>query len=84
MASLSVWDALLPRFVTETCALEATTYGWAPVCKVTELEHYEVPDAVAEVRSFNVFGVGLLPKIVSDPRPIRAEDRHGDGCRQDL
>lgn len=79
MASLSRWvDRLIPRFITEACALEATEVGFVPVCRVGQLELDEVPDAVAEVRSFNLFGVGLFPRIISEPRPFTSGDRYVD------
>lgn len=65
----TILDVLIPRFMTEEVALADTGDSYVIACSVVDLEPGEIPDAVATMRIFNLFGFALFPKMIGEPRP---------------
>lgn len=63
-------DVVIPRFITEDVALEYDDErgGWDIVCSVKDIQEGEEFEAFATVKSFNLFGYGLFPRMVGEVR----------------
>lgn len=68
-------DIIIPRFLTEDVAVELLECAHCdeqhvlPVCAMYDVALGETFDGVATMRSFNLFGFGLFPRIIGEPRP---------------
>jgi len=62
-------DIVMPRFITEEVALIDTGDRYEPVCSMVDVQDGERFDAVATFRSFNLFGIGLRPKMIGKVKP---------------
>lgn len=76
-ALLRLLDILIPRFITEDVAVKINKAschggdGWHDgeiVCSMRDVEPGEVFDGIVPVRSFNLFGYALCPKLAG---PVR-------------
>lgn len=65
-----ILDVVIPRFITEDVALEYNDEqeGWDIVCPVKNIQEGEEFEAFATVKSFNLFGYGLFPRMVGEVR----------------
>lgn len=63
-----ILDVIVPRFIREDVALEYNDEqeGWDIVCSVKDIQEGEEFEAFATVKSFNLFGYGLFPRMVGE------------------
>lgn len=62
-------DIVIPRFVIEDVALVDCGDHYEIVCSMADLAPGESYDAVATAHCFNLFGIALFTKLVSEVRP---------------
>ena len=77
-------DLILPRFITEDVALIDTGDGLEIGCRLADVRHGERFAAVATIRSFNLFGFALFPRMVGEPREWPEEDEGESLAIEDL
>ncbi|WPJ72111.1 hypothetical protein DEEACLCL_00094 [Salmonella phage CRW-SP2] len=67
---------LIPRFIKEDVAFmlyekgatpEENTYF--PICALDDVDETDEVEMVGVMRSFNLFGFGLFPKLIGELRP---------------
>ncbi|HIC4115622.1 TPA: hypothetical protein ACW4JH_000045 [Salmonella enterica] len=77
---ISLFDFLVPRFIKEEVAFGL--YGetedpevdeYYPMCALKDIEEGEDVAMVGTMRSFNLFGLALFPKLVGELRPYDPE-----------
>lgn len=70
-----LFDILIPRFITEDVAVEVAYCSHCdeahpqPVCCMADVEPDDVFDGIMTMSCFNLFGLGLFPRQVSEIRP---------------
>ncbi|WP_395503073.1 hypothetical protein [Ectopseudomonas mendocina] len=69
-------DILLPRFITEEVALTDAGDHLEIACSMADVKPGERFAAVATVRTLNLFGMGLFPTLIGEPRewPAKYQD----------
>jgi hypothetical protein len=80
-------DILLPRFITEEVALTDAGDHLEIACSMADVKPGERFAAVATVRTLNLFGMGLFPTMIGEPREWPGDPALGDayqGAREDL
>jgi len=62
----SVFDFLIPRFITEYVVLELRDDGYHPICSSRWLQEWEFHRGLRfqKWRSFNLFGQSKIPRVV--------------------
>lgn len=75
-----VYDVLMPRFVTREVAFvlcEEIEGGsqdeYMPLCDMEDLHEDDDVHMVGTIRSFNLFGFGLFPKLIGELHPFDPE-----------
>lgn len=72
-------DVVVPRFIQEEVAFyevgqDGEDILYAPLCAMRDLTEADVDaTVVGTMRSFNLFGMALWPKLVSTLEPIEPE-----------
>ncbi|MDG9928495.1 MULTISPECIES: hypothetical protein [unclassified Pseudomonas] len=61
-------DFLLPRFITEDVALVDAGDHLEIIGRLADAPPGFVPAAVATIRSFNLFGWAICPRMIGEPR----------------
>lgn len=61
-------NILLPRFITEEVALRDAGDHLVPACSMEDLRPGERFAAVATIRSFNLFGLAIFPRMIGPAR----------------
>lgn len=61
-------DILIPRFITEEVALTDAGDHLEIACSMADVKPGERFAAVATVRTLNLFGLGLFPTMIGEPR----------------
>lgn len=61
-------NILLPRFITEEVALRDAGDHLVPACSMEDLRPGERFAAVATIRSFNLFGLAIFPRMIGQAR----------------
>ncbi|HEJ3257921.1 hypothetical protein [Pseudomonas aeruginosa] len=65
-----ILNILIPRFITERVALLEATAGHLEIaCAISDVRPNERFDGIATIRSFNLLGFALFPKMVDGPHP---------------
>lgn len=67
-----ILDILLPRFITEEVALVDAGDHLEVACALADVKPGEAFAAVATIRSFNLLGRALFPKMIGEPRDWNA------------
>jgi hypothetical protein len=57
-------NAFVPRFITEDVAFEKLDDGYSIICPLWLLDAGEQYDGIGQVRSFNIFGWAICPKLI--------------------
>lgn len=64
-----ILDLILPRFIVEDVALVDEGDRLEIACSMADVKEGEIFDATATIRSFNLFGIALFPRMIDGPRP---------------
>ena len=60
-----ILDLLIPRFTNDRVAIVIMDNGdYQPICLAHELRDDGIYDKIITVRVFNLFGLGLFPKMI--------------------
>lgn len=59
-------DAFTPRFVTDEVAFSMDEQGYHLIGSMWMLDPGERYDATGKIRSFNLFGWAIFPKLIGD------------------
>ncbi len=62
-------DIIIPRRLTEEVALTDDGDHYQIACSMADVRPGERFDAVATMRTFNLFGMALFPELTGEPRP---------------
>lgn len=75
--ALFAWfiDIVIPRFIKEEVAFGAVDADTViPICALADVQPEDTEIiAVGTMRSFNLFGVALFPKLVGELRPYEPD-----------
>ncbi|AYN55392.1 hypothetical protein [Dickeya phage Coodle] len=81
MFLLFLLDVLVPRFIEEVVAFgmcddseDPDVYEYYPMCALKDIAEGEEVAAVGTMRSFNLFGFALFPKLIGELRPYDPEE----------
>lgn len=61
-------DIITPRLLTEEVALTEVGDHYEIACSMADVRPGERFDAVATMRTFNLFGMALFPELIGEPR----------------
>ncbi|ELL4389738.1 hypothetical protein [Pseudomonas aeruginosa] len=78
-----ILDILIPRFITERVALLEATAGHLEIaCAISDVRPNERFDGIATIRSFNLLGFALFPKMVDGPHawPVQLHPSNKDSA----
>ncbi|HFK9564036.1 Lar family restriction alleviation protein [Pseudomonas aeruginosa] len=78
-----ILDILIPRFITERVALFEATAGHLEIaCAISDVRPSERFDGIATIRSFNLLGFALFPKMVDGPHawPVQLHPSNKDSA----
>lgn len=73
-------DIIIPRLLTEDVALTEVGDHYEIACSMADVRPSERFDAVATMRTFNLFGMALSPTMVGEPRPWPTAPQPASTC----
>lgn len=71
-----LFDILCPRFIKEEVAFvnhEGQQDLWIPLCALSDVTESDEVGMVGTMRSFNLFGFALFPKLIGELRPYNPD-----------
>ncbi|WVP82771.1 hypothetical protein vBEcoMJN03_1910 [Escherichia phage vB_EcoM_JN03] len=72
-----LFDILCPRFIKEEVAFvnhEGQQDLWIPLCALSDVTESDEVGMVGTMRSFNLFGFALFPKLIGELRPYNPDE----------
>ncbi|UGL60181.1 hypothetical protein [Salmonella phage vB_SenAc-pSC20] len=72
-----LFDILCPRFIKEEVAFvnhEGQQDLWIPLCALSDVTESDEVGMVGTMRSFNLFGFSLFPKLIGELHPYNPDE----------
>ncbi|AKJ73847.1 putative membrane protein [Salmonella phage 38] len=72
-----LFDILCPRFIKEEVAFvnhESQQDLWIPLCALSDVTESDEVGMVGTMRSFNLFGFALFPKLIGELHPYNPDE----------
>lgn len=72
-----LFDILCPRFIKEEVAFvnhEGQQDLWIPLCALSDVTESDEVGMVDTMRSFNLFGFSLFPKLIGELHPYNPDE----------
>ncbi|CAB5508633.1 hypothetical membrane protein [Salmonella phage Se_EM1] len=72
-----LFDILCPRFIKEEVAFvnhEGQQDLWIPLCALSDVTESDEVGMVGTMRSFNLFGFALFPKLIGELHPYNPDE----------